>query len=162
MRLTVSVNGTSYELEMEPAESGWRCLVDGREMLADVAQIAPDLLSILLNGRSYDVNRGPDGTLTVGEERYLVSVIDPRSWRSRRQSAAGALGPQKLTASMPGKVIRVLTASGSKILAGEGLVVIEAMKMQNEVRSPRDGTVSAILVREGSTVNSGEVVAIVE
>ncbi len=162
MRLTVSVNGSSYELEIEAVKSVLRCLLDDREVPVDVAQVAADRLSILLNGRSYDVIRGSDGTITVGENRYLVSVTDPRSWRSRRQSAAGALGPQKLTASMPGKVIRVLTASGSKILAGEGLVVIEALKTQNEVRSPRDGTVSAILVREGSNVNAGEVLAIVE
>src|SRR5690349_16189492 len=162
MRLTVSVNGSSYELEIEPAESGWHCLLDGHEIPVDVAQVATDRLSILLNGRSYDVIRGSDGTVTVGEHRYLVSTTDPRSWRSRRQSSAGADGPQKLTASMPGRVVRVLTASGSRIVAGQGLVVIEAMKMQNEVRSPRDGTVSAILVREGSNVNAGEVLIIVE
>jgi biotin carboxyl carrier protein len=162
MRLTVSVNGSSHELEIEPAESGWRCLLDGRGIPVDVAQVAADRLSILLNGRSYDVIRGSDGTITVGEHRYLVTATDPRSWRSRHQSAAGALGPQKLTSSMPGKVVRVLAVSGSKVVAGQGLVVIEAMKMQNEVRSPRDGTVSTILVREGSNVNAGQVLAIVE
>lgn len=162
MRLTVSVNESSYELEIEPAEGGWRCLLEGREIPVDVAQVATDRLSILLNGRSYDVIRSSDGTINVGEHRYLVTATDPRSWRSRRQSAAGAQGPQKLTASMPGKVVRVLTAAGSKIVAGQGLVVIEAMKMQNEVRSPRDGTVSAVLVREGSNVNAGAVLVIVE
>lgn len=162
MRLTVSVNGASYELEIDPAKSGWRCLLDGREVPVDIAQVATDRLSMLLNGRSYDVICGSDGTITVGERKYLVTATDPRSWRSRHQSAAGAQGPQKLTSSMPGKVVRVLAASGSKVVAGQGLVVIEAMKMQNEVRSPRDGTVGAILVREGSNVNAGQVLAIVE
>ena len=162
MRLTVSVNGASYGLEIEPAESGWRCLLDGREIPVDVAQVAAHRLSILLNGRSYDVICGSDDAITVGEHRYLVSATDPRSWRSRHQSAAGAQGPQKLTSSMPGKVVRVLTASGSQVVAGQGIVVVEAMKMQNEVRAPRDGTVSTILVREGSNVNAGEVLAIVE
>src|SRR5690349_2351580 len=113
MRLTVSLNGKSYELEIEPAESGWHCLLDGREIPVDVAQVAADRLSILLNGRSYDVIRSSDGTVTVGEHRYLVSTTDPRSWRSRHQFAAGTLGPQKLTSSMPGKVVRVLAPSGS-------------------------------------------------
>src|SRR5437867_849891 len=116
MRLTISVNGTSYGLEIEPAERGWRCLLDRREIPVDVVQIAKNRLSILLNGRSYDVICGSDGAIIVGEHRYLVSTTDPRSWRSRRQSAAGTQGPQKLTASMPGKVIRVLIPSGSKVL----------------------------------------------
>ena len=162
MRLTISVNGTSYGLEIELAERGWRCLLDGNEIHVDVARVAADRLSILLNGKSHEATCGSDGTITVGEHRYLVTATDPRSWRGRRESAAGAQGPQKLTSSMPGKVVRVLTASGSKVLAGQGLVVIEAMKMQNEVRSPRDGTLRAILVREGSNVNAGEVLAIVE
>jgi len=128
----------------------------------DVATVASDRLSILMDGKSYDVIRGSAGTIRVGEHTYEVSVTDPRSWRSRQQVSSGTSGPQKLTASMPGKVVRVLTSAGAKIVAGQGLVVIEAMKMQNEIRSPRDGTVLAILAREGTNVNPGEVVAIVE
>jgi biotin carboxyl carrier protein len=63
---------------------------------------------------------------------------------------------------MPGKVVRILTTTGAQVKAGQGIVVIEAMKMQNELRSPRDGKISAILVQEGKAVNAGEVVAVVE
>lgn len=128
----------------------------------DVAQIAPDRLSILIDGKSYDVVRGTVSSIAIGERTYDITVRDPRSWRGRRQNAPGTSGPQKLTASMPGKVVRVLTTQGSKIAEGQGIVVIEAMKMQNEIRSPREGTVVAILVEEGSNVNAGDVVAVVE
>jgi biotin carboxyl carrier protein len=161
MRLMASIGGKSYGLEIEPAEKGWRCRVNGCEIPVDVAQIASDRLSILINGRSYDVVHGSDGAITVGEHRYEVSVADPRSWRARKRST-GTSGTQKLTASMPGKVVRVLTSAGSNVLAGQGVVVIEAMKMQNEIRSPREGTITAILVQEGANVNAGEVVAVVE
>jgi biotin carboxyl carrier protein len=67
-----------------------------------------------------------------------------------------------LTASMPGKVVRILTTPGAHVKAGQGIAVIEAMKMQNELRSPRDGRINAILVKEGGAVNAGEVIAVVE
>jgi len=162
MRLTASIGETNYELKIERRESGWRCRVDGRETPIDVAQTAPNRLSILIKGKSYDVIRGAEGAVAVGERWYEVAVADPRSWRTRKQAAAGTSGPQKLKASMPGKVVRVLASAGRRISAGQGLVVIEAMKMQNEVRSPREGTVTAILVKEGANVNAGDVVAIVE
>jgi len=63
---------------------------------------------------------------------------------------------------MPGKVVRILTAAGAHVKAGQGIVVIEAMKMQNELRAPREGKISAILVQEGKAVNASEVVAVVE
>jgi len=162
MHVTGLINETSYRLSIESTGGGWRCHVNGKEVLVDVAQVTPDRLSILIGGKSYDVIRGPAGTIRVGEHTYEVSISDPRSWRSRQQALSATFGSQKLTASMPGKVVRVLASAGQKIVAGQGLVVIEAMKMQNEIRSPREGTVRAILVREGGNVSPGEVVAIVE
>ncbi len=71
-------------------------------------------------------------------------------------------GPKKLTAPMPGKVVRILVSEGAEIEAGAGILVVEAMKMQNEVKSPKKGIVQKITVREGAAVNSGDVLAIVE
>ncbi len=136
--------------------------MDGRVINIDVVAISPGVLSILREGKSYVVRQGENGAVTVGERRFEVSIADPRSWRSRQMTAAGASGPQKLTASMPGKVVRILTTPGAHVKAGQGIAVIEAMKMQNELRSPRDGKVSSILIQEGKAVNAGEVVAVVE
>ena len=162
MRFQVSIDGKSHDLELIQAQEAWECRVDDRPIEIDVRAIYPGVLSILRDGRSYIVRQGPNQTITVGEHAYEVSIADPRSWRSRQTTLAGTAGPQKVTASMPGKVVRILTAAGAHVKAGQGIVVIEAMKMQNELRAPREGKISAILVQEGKAVNAGEVVAIVE
>jgi biotin carboxyl carrier protein len=162
MKFAMSISGTDHELEVTQEQDAYRFQVDGKPIEADVVRIAPDTLSILLKGESYTVRLGAQGGIVVGERHYAAAVIDTRSWRSRQQSAATGSGPQKLTASMPGKVVRVLATLGARICAGQGVVVVEAMKMQNEVRAPRDGTVSSVLVHEGTTVNAGDVVAVID
>jgi biotin carboxyl carrier protein len=87
-------------------------------------------------------------------------VIDPRSWRRGHGEGIELEGRQKIVAPMPGKVVRVLVEPGQSVAAGQGLLVIEAMKMQNEIRSPKSGTVEKLAV-EGQTVNAGEILAIV-
>ena len=161
MRLVVSIDGKRRDLEIELHGREIECKVDGRPIKADVAQVAPNRLSVVCNGRSYDVWETETSVL-VGGNTYMVSVVDPRSWQSRRGSSQDAVGPQKLTASMPGKVVRVLAAAGTRVQAGEGIVVLEAMKMQNEVRASKPGTVTAVLVQPGSAVNAGEVIATIE
>jgi biotin carboxyl carrier protein len=71
-------------------------------------------------------------------------------------------GPKNLTAPMPGRIVRVLVKQGDEVEAGAGVVVMEAMKMQNEIKSPKKGTIQKIMVSEGAAVNSGDVLAIVE
>ena len=99
--------------------------------------------------------------LWVGSARFAVEVRDPRSLRSRARAADDS-GPNRLIAPMPGKVVRVLVAQGTEVNAGAGVLVVEAMKMQNEIKSPRKGTVQKILVSVGAAVNAGDVLAIVE
>jgi biotin carboxyl carrier protein len=162
MRFQVSIGGKDHQLELTRMQEFWDCRLDGREVRIDVREVSPGVLSILLEGRSYLVRRGLNQTITVGDRSYEVLIADPRSWRSRQMLSGGAVGPQRLKASMPGKVVRILTTPGAQVKAGQGIVVIEAMKMQNELRSPRDGKITAILVQEGKAVNAGEVVAVVE
>ena len=94
--------------------------------------------------------------------RYSAEVRDPRSLRNRRADAETAHGPRKLTAPMPGKVVRLLVQEKEEIEQGQGLLVMEAMKMQNELKSPKKGVVQKILAAEGANVNAGDVLAIVE
>nr|WP_286676414.1 acetyl-CoA carboxylase biotin carboxyl carrier protein subunit [Paracidobacterium acidisoli] len=89
-------------------------------------------------------------------------VEDPRSLRSRRTHGGGTDGPKTLKASMPGRVVRLLAAKGETVRAHQGIVVIEAMKMQNEVKSPKDGRVTEIHVGAGDTVTAGDVLAVIE
>ena len=137
--------------------------VDGRRVEADAVRISRDAYSILIDGRSLEVTaeETSNGLLlrTKGLE-FQVEVFDPRSWRRGRGAGIELEGRQQLIAPMPGKIVRVLVAAGQEVKAGQGLLVIEAMKMQNEIRSPKSGTVEK-LAREGQTVNAGEVLAIV-
>jgi biotin carboxyl carrier protein len=99
--------------------------------------------------------------IVAGNREFSARVRDPRQWRRNRGTAAEAEGRQQVVAPMPGKIVRVLVKAGDKVVLKQGLLVVEAMKMQNEIRSPKSGTVERLLVNEGQTVNAGEILAIV-
>lgn len=161
----VIIEGASYRLELSRVDGQWACRLNGREVAMDAVLARPDVLSIIMDGRAYEIKRerGPsDLHLWVGSARYEVELRDPRSLRSRRDRASDAKGPRKLVAPMPGKVVRVLTPEKSEVEAGQGVVVVEAMKMQNELKSPKKGVVQKVLAAVGANVNAGDVLAIVE
>jgi len=163
MKFEVVINSTQRVVELERDANGWRISLDGEVADADAVEISPNIFSILLNGKSYEirVTPTPTGSLTLQTGRYefTAEVTDPRAWRGRRHGALEAEGRQQILAPMPGKIIRVLVQAGEKVEAGQGLLVVEAMKMQNEIRSPKSGTVERLLVKEGQPVNAGEVLA---
>ena len=158
-------NTTARTVELVRDADRWRVSLDGLPTDADATEIAPNIFSILLNGQSHEVRiaPAPGGTLGLqtGHHEFTAQVIDPRAWRGRRHSAGEAQGRQQVLAPMPGKVIRVLVQAGDTVEAGQGLLVVEAMKMQNEVRSPKRGTVERLLAKEGQPVNAGEVLCVV-
>jgi biotin carboxyl carrier protein len=137
-----------------------RCSVDGEAAgLANWARIGPGLYSILLNGLSYDVRVNHQGgssayDVRVDGEAIRVAVRDPRSRRQQKANDGGT-GPQEITAPMPGRIVKILVAGGDEVQADQGLLVIEAMKMQNELRAPRAGRVERIYAGEGSGVEAG-------
>src|SRR5215472_9870090 len=161
----VSVGEQRYRVELERVESGWKCRLDGRELPVDVVSGEDGVLSLLLNGKSYEVKQEVAGTETrvvVGHERFGVAVRDPRSFRSHQRVGDAAQGVKKITAPMPGKVVRVLAAEGAAVEAGQSVIVIEAMKMQNELKAPKSGVVKKINVSEGAAVEAGQALAEVE
>ncbi len=163
MKLDVVISGKTRTVELHRDADRWRISLDGALLDVDALEIAPSIFSILLNGQSHEVRiaPAPDGTLTLqtGHHEFNAEVIDPRAWRGRRHGAAEAEGRQQITAPMPGKVVRLLVQPGDKVQAGQGLLVVEAMKMQNEVRSPKTGTVERVLVQEGQPINAGQPLA---
>ncbi len=165
MTYEITVDGKPHRLELERAESVWKCRLDGREMVVDAVLARPDVLSLLIEGHSYEIKREQTATdlhLWVGSTRFGVELRDPRSLRSRRDGVGDDSGPKKLVCPMPGKIVRVLVAEKSEVDAGQGIVVVEAMKMQNEIKSPKKGVVRKILAVPGANVNAGDVLAIVE
>lgn len=152
-------------VEFTKEEKGWMVELDGRRMDADVTEVTPNTFSILMEGGAFEIQMmpQPDGSLQVqtsGEE-FSVEVVDPRAWRGRH-SPAEAEGRQQIVAPMPGKIVRVLVQQGDRVEVGQGLLVVEAMKMQNEIRSPKSGTVVRVHAKAGQPVNAGEVLAWVE
>ena len=165
MRYDICLGGRIYRLELHKKEENWECRLDGRELSIQAVPISIDTLSMLMDGKSFEVKHEPTGeglAVFIRGTRYEVSVADPRSWRGRTRAAQGEAGPQTLIASMPGKVVRVLAREGDTVLSGQGIAVVEAMKMQNEIRSPRNGVLRKLLAHEGMKVNAGEVLAVVE
>ena len=164
MTYEIAIDGKSYQLDLSQAEGRWSCRVDGREVEVDAVLARPSVLSLRLGNKAYEVKCervGGDVHIWVGSQRFAVDVRDPRSLRSRAR-AADDHGPKRLTAPMPGKVVRILLTQGTEVEAGAGVLVVEAMKMQNEVKSPKKGTIQKILVSEGAAVNAGDLLAIVE
>ncbi|HYM76602.1 MAG TPA: biotin/lipoyl-containing protein [Candidatus Dormibacteraeota bacterium] len=164
MTYEIAIDGKTYRLDLDQAAGQWSCRVDGREIDVDAVLARPNVLSLRLGNKAYEVKCervGGDVHIWVGSRRFSAEVRDPRSLRSRVR-AVDEHGPKKLTAPMPGKVVRVLLSQGAEVEAGAGVLVVEAMKMQNEVKSPKKGTIQKILVAEGAVVNAGDVLAIVE
>jgi biotin carboxyl carrier protein len=131
---------------------------------ASILEVEKGIFSVLLDGRSYEarVEPGPAGLIVdVAGRRFDAEVDDPRRLR-KRAGAPGREGRQSVAAPMPGKVVRLLVSPGDEVQAGQGLVVIEAMKMQNELKAPKAGRVAALPAREGAAVAPGDVLAIVE
>jgi biotin carboxyl carrier protein len=166
MKYEIVINGARRTAEFSPsrdAVSRATFVIDGRVVEADVARLSLWEYSILIGGRSLDVTVEEPGAgllIRANGREFRVETFDPRSWRRGRGAGVELEGRQRLVAPMPGKIVRVLAAAGQQVSAGQGLLVIEAMKMQNEIRSPKSGTVEK-LAAEGQTVNAGEVLAIV-
>ena len=159
------VNGKPRRFELEKATDGWDCRWDGRTIHIDAVIPRRDVLSLLVDGRSYEIKREQTATdlyVWVGSTRFAVEVRDPRSLRSRQKAGGDEKGPRKILAPMPGRVVRVLVAENSEVEAGQGIVVVEAMKMQNEIKSPKKGVVKKMSAVPGAAVNPGDVLAIVE
>jgi biotin carboxyl carrier protein len=166
MTYDVLVDGKTHQVELQRGEKLWSCKVDGQAIEVDAALTARDVLSVLVGGKAYEIKRERslqgDLHMVIGSARYAVDVQDPRSLRTRRAVAGAEAGPQKVKAAMPGKIVRILVSENDEVKAGQGLLVMEAMKMQNEMKSPKDGRVQKLLTAEGSAVNAGDTLAIID
>ena len=142
--VAATVDGRAYDLRVVQPEPGVYVIFSGDDVYeAGVSAGNRDRLQVKLRGRLFD-----------------VSIIDRKHRRPATEQAAE--GRQNLTSPMPGKVVRVLLTAGNEVEAGQGVVVVEAMKMQNEIKSPKAGRVVEVRVNEGETVSANQVVAVVE
>jgi biotin carboxyl carrier protein len=171
MKLTAEVEGQNYVLDLERREGARvEAVVDGRRYELEASETEAGAFLLLADGRVYECRARGASTqagaeaseVQIGDETFRVTLFDPKRLRGARDAGAEASGRAQVVASMPGKVVRVLVAEGAMVEAGDGLVVVEAMKMQNELKSPKGGTVVELRAAAGATVNAGDVLVIVE
>ena len=165
MKLDIHLESKSRTFELiSQAGRELQCAIDGRAITADAAEIVPGTYSILVGDSAIEarVEETPTGLRVIaGGAEYQLSVRDSRKWNRSGAAGAASEGRQQIVAPMPGKVIRILLNAGDKVESGQGILVVEAMKMQNEVRSPKSGTIERLLVKEGQPVAAGEPLATV-
>jgi biotin carboxyl carrier protein len=147
-RIQARVDGREYQLEAHPSPAG-------------ISLLAADglVFDCRIDGQT---SSGQTVDVFVGASHYAVAIIDPKRLRGATGAGAHADGSARIVAPMPGKIVRVLAEKGSEVEAGAGIVVVEAMKMQNEMKSPKTGIVVAMNVEVGATVNGGDVLAVIE
>jgi biotin carboxyl carrier protein len=166
VKFEIHISGKTRLVELSRQDGRWRISLDGISLDADAVEVVPNTYSILLAGESHEIQIAPlpDGRIKLhtGLAEFIAEAADPRAWRGRKHGALEAEGRQPIVAPMPGKVIRLLVKEGDAVEAAQGLVVVEAMKMQNEVRSPKNGKVERLLAKEGQPVNAGEILGWVE
>ena len=161
MKFDVTVNGRPAKLVVEGGHCRYERDAGLIESEFSVEPLEPGAWSVLMDGRSYRVVAGAGDAMLVNGLALEVEVLDPRELRARQKEAAGH-GRQNIAALMPGKVIRVLVQPGDVVEAGQGLIVVEAMKMQNEMKSPTAGRVAAVKTKPDATVAAGEVLVVIE
>lgn len=163
MKLQIKLDGRMRTVEIRRTGEKANYAIDDKPIDADTAQVTPGVYSVLIGGESYEVRvekRGAGLQVHVSGREITAEVIDPRKWR-RSGSGVETEGKQQVIAPMPGKVVRVFVKPGEAVEAGQGLGVIEAMKMQNEIRSPKSGAVERLLISVGQTVNAGDILAVI-
>ncbi|HZJ42447.1 MAG TPA: biotin/lipoyl-containing protein [Pyrinomonadaceae bacterium] len=167
MKVKARVDDRDTELTLTIDESRVFATVDGRKYELEFHRREDGSYLVLKDGQVFDcrVNRTArkeNFAVAISDRSYSVGISDPRRLRGANDTGDHHHGSAEILAPMPGKVVRVMVEVGSQIEKGKGVVIVEAMKMQNEMKSPREGSVKAVNVKPGDTVNAGDVLAIVE
>ena len=167
MKLTAEISGEHCELSVKRRGTRLIAEIDDRRYELEAQEIGAGVYLLIADGRVYECRVGRRARarfdVHIGNNLYTISLSDPKRLRGAQASGAQASeGSAQIVAPMPGKVVRVLVEAGAEVEAGAGLVVVEAMKMQNEMKSPKAGKVTSINVTTGATVNAGDVLAVVE
>jgi biotin carboxyl carrier protein len=165
--LQITAGGRTRAVEVSRSGETFLVSIDGRQHAVDVKETGA-LMSLLIGSRSYEVSMvsARDGAMMVHVDGVPVevSIASPR-WvhgRGGAVHAGGAVGPQQIRAPMPGKIVKLLVKPGDRVEPRQGLVVVEAMKMENELRARGTGTVAEVRVKEGSSVEAGAILITLE
>jgi biotin carboxyl carrier protein len=168
MKLTAELAGAEHALELRRDGARVAAEVDGRRYELEAREAEPGTYLLQAGGRVYECRvRSTDAAagaceVTVQQQVFQIRLNDPKRLRHTHGAGAAAAGRAAVAAAMPGKVVRVLVTVGAQVEAGDALLIVEAMKMQNELKSPKSGAVVELHAEAGATVNAGDVLAVVE
>ena len=166
MKLRAEVDGE--EMALDVRREGGRVVAEigGRRYVLEAREVGAGEYLLLRDGHVYECRVGAEARghveVSVGGREYAVALADPRRLRGAQAAAGPGEGRAQLVAPMPGRVVRVMVEAGEAVEAGQSVVVVEAMKMQNEMKSPKDGAVTEVRVESGATVNAGDVLVVIE
>ncbi len=163
MKLSVKAGQQLLDVLVLRQDGNYVVEVDGRRFVVDARKLEGDFFSILTEGRSYEVSVEHDGDgyrVRHGAAELEVAVSDPS--RQAREAKTGPAGPEKIVSVMPGKVVRLLVREGDEVEPGQGVVVVEAMKMENEIASERGGKVTRVATSAGDAVETGALLMVIE
>ncbi len=162
MKLQAELNGEKHELEITRDGEKVFARIDEREYELEASEVEPNVYLLKHANRVFQVYVAPNGIVNVGKHQLEINLTDPKRLRGSGASDANLEGISEIKTAMPGKLVRILTEIGAEIKQGEGVLVVEAMKMQNEMKAPKDGIIKEIRFVEGATVNAGDILAIIE
>ena len=160
MKLDANVDGHAARFDSDGAHFRYERDGSSVECEYSIAPLGAGSYSVLIGGRSYSAI-AVNGAIRVNGREFSIELFDPREMRGRKSGGIGE-GRQNIVSPMPGKVVRVLVTAGDVVEAGQGLVVVEAMKMQNEMKSPKSGKVAEVKTKPETTVAAGEVLLVIE
>lgn len=164
MKYEIEADGQKFTVELRSDSREGVAIIDGSPVAFDLSEPEPGIYTLLIDHRVLEartVGNATDAPLDVilRGQRIPLHITDPRRRRREGLTIAGKI---ELKATMPGRVVRWLCQPGDGVSEGQGVVVLEAMKMQNEVRSPKSGAITEIRVTPGQTVETGAVLAVIE
>ncbi|MGH7917915.1 MAG: biotin/lipoyl-containing protein [Candidatus Binataceae bacterium] len=165
-RYIATVEGGQHEVEMEELDGNrLRVTLGGNAFEADIERVGESSFSVLVGHRSFDFDVMHEGEEMVVSGRGAltrVALVDSARSRHRAGVRPQATGRAELKAMMPGRVINILVSAGDEVAFQQGVVVVEAMKMENELKSPKAGKVTEVKVTAGQTVEKGDILLIIE
>ena len=162
MKLQAELKGEKYEIEIKRDGEKVFARVDEREYDLEASEVEQNVYLLKHNNQIFQIYVAPNGMVNLGNHQLEISITDPKRLRGSNAAGANAEGTSEIKTAMPGKLVRILTEIGAEIKQGDSVLVVEAMKMQNEMKAPKDGIVKEIRFAEGATVNAGDVLAVIE
>ncbi|MBK9154200.1 MAG: biotin/lipoyl-binding protein [Chloracidobacterium sp.] len=168
MKLRAEIGDEKLEVELHRDGDTLVAAIDGREYRLEVSEPEPGVLLFKNEGKITEAlvsarnGLGDPTEVTIRGRTHEVKLIDPKRLRGSAGGADQGDGAAEIRTAMPGKVVRIVVGPGSEVAKGDGVIVVEAMKMQNELKSPKAGVVKEVRVAEGATVTAGDVLAVIE